>query len=96
VGSLRRRRPSEEGKYKKELSTYRLQGRRYPCRDKGSARKKLGNGWLNDQVSDVAKRAIGLNRLSVRMRVPGLHDPAESNECAAKEAEHHPQQTTCS
>ena len=96
MGSLRRRRPGEEGEYKEELSTYRLQGSRYPGHDKDSARQKLGNGWLNDQVGDVAKRAIGLNRLSVRVRVPGLHDPAESNERAAKEAEHHPQQMTCS
>jgi hypothetical protein len=51
---------------------------------------------LNDQVSDMAKRAIGLNRLSVRVHVPGLHDPAEGDERAAKEAEHHPQQMTCS
>jgi hypothetical protein len=51
---------------------------------------------LNDQVGDVAKRAIGLDRLAVRVRVPYLHDPAEGNECAAKKAEHHPQQMTCS
>jgi hypothetical protein len=50
---------------------------------------------LNDQVGDVAKRAIGLDRLSVNVRVPGLHDPAEDNERAAKEAERHPQQMTC-
>jgi hypothetical protein len=38
---------------------------------------------LNDQVGDVAKRAIGLDRLTVRVYVPGLHDPAEDNECTA-------------
>ena len=96
MGSLRRRRPGEEGEYKKELSTNRLQGSRYPGRDKDSARQNLGNGGLNDQVSDVAKRAVGLDRLAVRVRVPGLHDSAESNERAAKEAERHPQQMTCS
>jgi hypothetical protein len=96
VGSLRRRRPSEEGEYEEELSTYRLQGSRYPGHDKDSARQRLRNGWLNDQVSDVAKRAIGLDRLSVGVRVPGLHDPAEGDKRAAKEAEHHPQQMTCS
>jgi hypothetical protein len=50
----------------------------------------MGNGWLNDQVGDVAKRAIGLDRLAVRVRVHDLHDPAKDNKCAAKEAEHHP------
>ena len=56
----------------------------------------LRNGWLNDQVGDVAKRAIGLDRLAVRVRVPGLHDAAEGNERTAKEAERRPQQMTCS
>ena len=96
MGCLNRRRPGEEGEYEEELSTYRLRGSRYPGHDKDSARQKLRNGWLNDQVGDVAKRAIGLNRLSVRVHVSGLHDPAESNERAAKEAERHPQQMTCS
>jgi hypothetical protein len=95
VGSLRRRRPGKEGKYKEELSAYRLRGSRYPGRDKNSARQKLWKGWLNDQVNDVAKRAIRLDCLSVRVHVPGLHDSAESDEYAAKEAEHHPQQMTC-
>jgi len=96
VGSLRRRRPSEERKYKKELSTYRLQGRRYPCRDKDGARQKLRNGWLNDQVGDVAKRTIGTDRLAVRVRVHELNDPAKDDKCAAKEAEHHPVQMSSS
>ena len=56
----------------------------------------MRNGWLNDQVGDVAKRTIGLDRLAVRVRVHDLHDPAKDNKCAAKEAEHHPRQMTCS
>jgi len=45
---------------------------------------------LYDQVGDVAKRTVGLNGLTARVYVPGLHDPAESDQCAAKKAEHHP------
>ena len=56
----------------------------------------MGNGCLNDQVRRVAKRTIGLDRLSVRVRVRDLHDPAKDNECAAKEAEQHPVEVTCS
>ena len=56
----------------------------------------MGNGYLNDQVGRVAKRTIGLDRLAVRVRVHELHDPAKDNKCAAKEAEQHPVQVTCS
>jgi hypothetical protein len=56
----------------------------------------MGNGCLNDQVRRVAKRTIGLDRLAVRVHVHDLHDPAKDNKCAAKEAEHHPVEMTCS
>ena len=49
---------------------------------------------MYDQVGDVAKRAVGLNDLTVCVDVPGLHDPAEGDQCAAKKAEHHPQRVT--
>jgi hypothetical protein len=94
MSSEYRRRSSEEGEYKKELGAYRLQGSRYPCHDADGTWERLRSGWLNDQVSDVAKRAVGLNRLTVCMYVPGLHDPAESDQGAAKKAEHHPQRVT--
>jgi hypothetical protein len=93
---LCRRRPSEEREYKKELTTNRLQDSRYARHNKDSTRQRLRNGRLNDQVGGVAKRTIGLNRLAVRVRVPDLHDPAESNQCTAEKAEHYPQQVTCS
>ena len=64
--------------------------------NKDSARQRLRNGGLNNQVGGVAKRTIGLNRLAVRVRMPDLHDPAESNKCTAEKAEHYPQQVTCS
>jgi hypothetical protein len=56
----------------------------------------MGNGWLNDQMSGMAKRTIGLNCLTIRVRVHDLHDPAESNKCTAEKAEHYPQRMTCS
>ena len=43
----------------------------------------------------MAKRAIGLNCLTVRVDMPNLHDPGASNECTAKEAKRHPERTTC-
>jgi len=46
---------------------------------------------MYDKVGDVAKRAVGLYSLTVCVYVPGLHDPAESDECTAKKAEHYPQ-----
>ena len=49
---------------------------------------------MDDKMGDVAKRAVGLHRLTVGVYVPGLHDPAESDQCAAKKAEHHPQRVT--
>ena len=56
----------------------------------------MGNGCLSDQVRGVAKRTIGLDRLAVRVRVHDLHDPAKDNKCAAKKAEQHPVQMSCS
>src|ERR1700675_484745 len=94
TSSLRRRRPGEEGEYKKELGAYRLQGSRYRCHDADGARQRLRSGWLNNQVGDVAKRAVGLHRLAVCVYVLDLYDPAESDQCAAKKAEHHPQRVT--
>ena len=91
-----RRRPGKEGKYKKELRAYRLGDSRYRCHNADGPPQPLRSGRLNDKVSDVTKRAIGLNRLTVRVYVPGLHNPAESDQCTAKNAKHYPQQTRCS
>ena len=59
-------------------------------------RQRLRNGWLNDYVSSMAKRAIGLNGLTVRVYMPNLHDPGASNKCTAEEAKRYPQRMTCS
>ena len=91
-----RRRPSKERKNKKELRTNRLQGSRYARHNEDCMRQRLRNRRLNDQVGGVAKRTIGLDRLAVRVRVPGLHDPAESNKCTAEKTERYPQQVACS
>jgi hypothetical protein len=45
---------------------------------------------LYDKMGHMAKRAVGLNGLTVRVYVPGLHEAAEGDQCAAKKAEHHP------
>ncbi len=85
-----RRRPGEKGEYKKELRASRLGHSRDPCHDGCGARQRSRRSWLYDQVRDVAKRAVGLNGLTVRVYVPGLHEAAEGDQCAAEKAEHHP------
>ena len=52
--------------------------------------------WLNDDVGGVAKGTIGLNCLTVHMRVPNLHDRGANNECTAEEAKRCPERRTCS
>ena len=59
-------------------------------------RQRLRNEWLNDNVGSVAKGTIGLNCLTVGMRVPNLHNRGADNECTAKDAKRHPQPMTCS
>jgi hypothetical protein len=71
-------------------------GRRYPRHNPDRKRQRLRNGRLNDYVGGMAKRAIGLNRLTVSVRMTNLHDPAKDNEGTAYEAEHCPQRMTCS
>jgi hypothetical protein len=83
------------GEYVKELSTSGLRGSRQHLHDGDCPQQRLGNGWLNDQVGDVAKGAVGLNCLAVRVHMPGLHDAAEGNECTAEKAEHYPQAMAC-
>ena len=95
MSSEYRRRPSEKGEHKKELRASRLWHSRDPCHDADGTRQGLRSGRLNDQVGDVAHRAIGLHHLTVCVYVPGLHDPAEGDECTAKEAEHYPQRVMC-
>jgi hypothetical protein len=50
---------------------------------------------LNDYVGGLAKRAIGLNRLTVSVRMPNLHNTRKNQERTAEEAERHPQWMIC-
>jgi hypothetical protein len=51
---------------------------------------------LYDQMGDVAKRAVGLNGLTIGVYVPDLHDRGANNECATEEAKRRPERRTCS
>ena len=73
----------------------RLQNSRYRRHDPDRTRQSLRNGWLNDYVGGLAKRAIGLNRLTVSVRMPNLHDARKNQERTAEEAERHPQWMIC-
>jgi hypothetical protein len=77
-------------------ATNRLYCRCHCSHDQYNLRQRLGNGWLNDYVSSVAKCAVGLNSLTVWMDMPNLHNPCINKECTAQEAECHPQRVTCS
>jgi hypothetical protein len=46
-------------------------------------------------VGSLAKRAIGLNRLTVSVGMPNLHDARKNQERTAEEAERHPQRMIC-
>jgi hypothetical protein len=59
-------------------------------------RQRLRNDWLNDDVGSVTKSTIGLNCLTVHMRVSNLHDRGANNECTAEEAKRCPERRTCS
>jgi hypothetical protein len=49
---------------------------------------------LDDQVSGVAKRTIGLNNLTVGVKVSNLNNAGEGEERTAEEAHSDPQRTT--
>ena len=59
-------------------------------------RQRLRNAGLNDDVGSVAKGAIGLNCLTVRMRVRNLHDRGANDECTTEEAKRYPERRACS
>jgi hypothetical protein len=44
----------------------------------------------------MAKCAIGLNGLSVRVRMANLHNCGAGNECTAEEAKRYPERMMCS
>jgi hypothetical protein len=91
VGSLRRRRSNEERKCREAPGTNRLQGGRYCRHNPNGARQRLRNGWLDDQMSCVAKGTIGLNRLILGVRVRNLNNAGKGKESTAEEAQSNPQ-----
>ena len=56
----------------------------------------MGNGWLNNDVGSLAKCAIGLNCLTVKVPMPNLQDRGVSNQRTAEEAKRYPERMTCS
>jgi hypothetical protein len=86
-----RRRSSEEGVYEKELRAPRLRGRRDACDDANGARQRLRSGCLYDQMGDLAKRAVTLTCLTIRMRVPNLHNGGTDDQRAAEKAQCRPE-----
>jgi hypothetical protein len=73
----------------------RLQNSRYSRHNPDRTRQSLRNGWLNDYVGSMAKRTIGLNRLTVSVGMPNLHDASKNKERAAEETERYPQSLSC-
>jgi hypothetical protein len=59
-------------------------------------RQRLRNEWLNDYVGRMAKGTIGLNSLTVNVRVPYLHDRGTNDKCATEKTKRHPERRTCS
>jgi hypothetical protein len=77
-------------------SANRLKRRCYGRYDPYGMRQRMRNRGLNDYVGGVAKCAIRLRGLTVRVDVPNLHRRGANNECTAKEANRHPERTKCS
>lgn len=92
VCSLLRRRPGEEREERIDLRARRPWGSRHPCHNHDSAWQSMRNSGLRDLVGGVAQCAIGVDGVSIRVRVYNLRDSAQRDECAAEKAEHHPQQ----
>lgn len=74
----------------------RLQLGRYCSHNTHGGRYGLRNRWLNNYVGSMAKCAVGLNGLTVRVNMPNLHDRGANDKCTAEEAKRHPERTTCS
>jgi hypothetical protein len=76
--------------------TDRLQCSQYCGHDEHARRQRLRDRWLYNQVGGMAKRAIRLNGLSVRVRMTNLHNRSAGNEGAAEKAKRYPERVTCS
>ena len=89
--NVHRRRPGEERKDGEVLSANRLW--RGCCRlnDPYAMWQRLRNGWLDDNVRSMAKRAIRADRLTVGVYVPDLHNGGTNDKCAAEKTKRHPE-----
>ena len=59
-------------------------------------RHGLRNRRLNNQVGSMAKCAVGLNGLAVRVNMSNLQDRGANDKCTAEKAKRYPQRMTCS
>ena len=73
----------------------RLQRGRYGSHNTHSWRHGLRNRWLNNYVGSMAKCAVGLNGLTVRVNMPNLHDRGANDKCTAEKAKRCPERMTC-
>jgi hypothetical protein len=53
----------------------------------------LRNEWLNGYMGRMAKGAIGLDSLTVNVRVSYLHDRGTNDKRATQETKRHPERT---
>jgi hypothetical protein len=74
----------------------RLELGRYCSHDTHDGRHGLRNRWLNNQVGSMAKRAVRLHCLTVRVNMSDLQDRGANDKCTAEKAKSYPQRMTCS
>ena len=74
----------------------RLRLGRYCSHNTHDWRHGLRNRRLNNQVGSMAKCAIGLNGLTVRVNMSNLQDRGANDKCTAEKAKRYPQRMTCS
>ncbi len=73
----------------------RLLPDRYRSHHAHGWRHRLRNRWLNNYVGGMAKRAVCLSGLTVRVSMPNLHDRGANDKCTAEKAKRYPQRVTC-
>jgi hypothetical protein len=74
----------------------RLQLGRYCSHNTHDWRHGLRNRRLNNQVGSMAKCAVGLNGLTVRVNMSNLQDRRANDKCTAEKAKRYPERMRCS
>ena len=72
----------------------RLQRSRYGSHHTRGRRHRLWNRWLNNYVGGVAKCAVRLSGLTIRVNMPNLQDRGANDKCAAEKSKRHPERMT--